>query len=123
MPATRIDIENGIKQSTALLAIVTMSACRPESFVRRELHYASVLGKPIYPIVPEPVATESMPMQVVDLQQILCPGDFERGVNELLRHLAPLERGTCLIEVSRKVVDTVTPGSVEYALMRRFPLV
>jgi hypothetical protein len=90
-----LDIENAIKQSTAVVVIVTPTVCRPDSFVRRELHYASVLGKPIYPIVPELVPPESMPMQLVELQQILCGGDFESGMNELLRHLAPLEHGAC----------------------------
>jgi TIR domain len=118
----RLDIENALKQATAVAVIVTQAAGKPESFVRRELHYASVLGKPIYPIVPEPVAAEAMPMQVAELQQIQCAGDFDCGINELLQRLAPLEHGRCVIDVSRKLANILTPESVEYAMMSRFRL-
>lgn len=118
-----IELENGLRQATAVVVILTNHASKPDSFVRQELFYARrVLNKPIYTLVPESIAANEIPMEVADLQQIRCVNNFELGLEELMRILIPLEQGGCSIEVSPELAPILQHDSVEYAIMSRFPL-
>jgi hypothetical protein len=117
-----MEIEKGMNQSTAIVAIISASAVRPESYVRKELSRAEVLGKPIYPIVVEQIPVQDMPMEIVNLHQIFSFGNFDDGINALLKTLQPPEQGRCDVEVPQDLLERLPPESLEYAMMSRFPL-
>lgn len=117
-----MEIERGMNQSTAIVAIISANAVNPESFVRKELSRAGVLGKPIYPLVVEKVPAEDMPMEIVNLQQILCIDNFGLGIEKLLGVLHPPEQGKCFVDIPQELSAILRPESIEYAIMSRFPL-
>jgi TIR domain-containing protein len=115
------DIEGALKRSVAVVVIISRSSVSPESYVRREISYAALLGKPIYPLLAEQVAVSDLPMDIATLERIDCVDDFARGVDTLLRHLRPPETGSCSIEIVPGLRASLQPQSIEYAIMSRLP--
>lgn len=115
------EIEKGMNESTGIIVIISPNAVKLDSFVRIELTRASILGKPIYPLIVEEVPVESLPLEVVTRQHIPCIGNIDHGINELLNILQPPEHGKCIVELAPELSPLIKVESLEYALMSRFP--
>jgi TIR domain/HEAT repeats/NACHT domain len=77
-------IETAIDQCSHIVVCVTPDVKRPDSFVRREVHYASILKKPITPAL---FANVPPPIMIVTLEWVDFFNNRQRAMDRLLEIL------------------------------------
>lgn len=80
------DIEKGIRKSNAFIVILTPNANQSD-FVHKEIQYAQLHDKAIYPVLAQGSDRDSLPIILVDAQYIDIRGDLKTKIRELINLL------------------------------------
>jgi TIR domain len=81
-------IEHALQGAFCVVVLMSPTAKRSE-WVERELDYAYVLQRPIYPVLVEGSQRDSVPFELINMQYIDARLDFDQSMKQLVNILTP----------------------------------
>lgn len=116
-PSWKNAIEEAIQSAQGVIVLMSPPA-KVSEWVERELDYAYVLQRPIYPILIEGSQRDAIPFELINMQFIDARNDLDPAIQQLIRLLVPyqglneeIEKKT--VRMPRVTSDTSTPSMVK----------